>query len=250
MPFGRRLRFSMGLGRFLECRLLVVRHFRILILQLGQIRRSRLSIKLVEKPVISRVLLEAGNLALLVIHVAEYDRVRRTYGLTCGYYFSVTDRASILLCLDTCRRNSLRTVRALLHDTAAADRNLRIAHQLVLRRVPILIQHEVESTNFVRAVVRAVPGSNAAVVHHVVEALSTVDRGSHGTNNFAWSLFALLTENRLEVRSVRMAQIVTGEVRVNSHPVHFAASLDLLPSDDRNVIFGLAREDASVATDT
>ena len=139
------------------------------------------------------IFLGLGDLAVRVVHVAESDRIRRTSRLTSRYDLAITDLTAVFFSLDPGHRDSLRTVRTFLHDAAAADRHFRITHQLVLRRVPILIKEEVETSDLIRTVVRAITCSDTAVVNHVVKALGTVNRSMHRTHNLARSLFALLT---------------------------------------------------------
>ena len=71
----------------------------------------------------------------------------------------------------------------------------------------------------------------------------------HRANHFTGRLFALLAKDRLKIRAVGFTQIVTREISVDPEPVHFAASLDLLLADHRDVIFRLAGYDARIAAD-
>ena len=84
---------------------------------------------------------------------------------------AVANRPAVLLSLDPGRSDPLRAVGALFHHTTAANCDLRVTHQLVLRRVPILVKQEVKPANLVRAVVRTVTRADAAVVDHVVKTL-------------------------------------------------------------------------------
>ena len=116
---------------------------------------------------------------------------------------------------------------------------------LRLRRVPILIQQEVEPAHLVRAVVRAVARADAAVVDHVVQAFVVVDGRGHRADHLARRVLALLAGHRLVI-GVGVLE-VAGVVAVDPQPVHLAAVEDLLLADHRNVVLGLAGDDAGVA---
>ena len=106
----------------------------------------------------------------------------------------------------------LHAVRALLHDAAHADRDVGVLHHLArapgmplgperaqveavqLAHVPI---EEVEAAHLVRAVVRAVPGADAAVVRHDVEPLGVVHGGVDRADRLARRLLALHAGDRL-----------------------------------------------------
>ena len=94
--------------------------------------------------------------------------------------------------------DALHAVRALLHDAARAHRDVGILRQLedvgrVLREV-----EEVEPPHLVRAVVRAVAGADAAVVHHHVQALAVVHGRRHRADLLARRVLALLAGHGLE----------------------------------------------------
>ena len=115
---------------------------------------------------------------------------------------------------------------------------------------------EIEPPHLVRAVVRAIPRADAAVVDHVVEPLGAVHRRADGTDQFARSVLALHAGDGLEesadcVRSSR--GLFVGDrlfvVAIDADPVHFAAAHHLLFADDRDVVLRLAGDDARVAAD-
>ena len=89
---------------------------------------------------------------------------------------------SSLFRLDAMLIDALHAVRALFHHAAAAHGDIRIAHHLELRRVPILEQKEVEAPHFVGTVVGAIPRAHAAVVNHVVQAFGAVRGRAHRAN--------------------------------------------------------------------
>ena len=68
--------------------------------------------------------------------------------------------------------NALHAVRALFHDAAHADGDVRVVHASSATSVVVLVPvQEVEPANLVGTVVRAVARADAAVVDHVVQAL-------------------------------------------------------------------------------
>src|SRR5688500_2256882 len=99
----------------------VIRHFLVPVLQLRQVGRPRLRVQLIEQTVVAVVLFGLVDPAVMVVQIAEYDRVGRASGLARGYDLAVCDRPSVLLRLDTRRRYALGAVGALFHHTAAAN---------------------------------------------------------------------------------------------------------------------------------
>ncbi len=143
--------------------------------------------------------------------------------------------------------DALHAVGAFLHDAAAADGHVRIAHELELGRLPVLEEQEVESPHLIGTVIRAVARADAAVVDHVVQAFARVNGRLYRTNKLAGRVFALHARDRLE----ETLGIVTRPVviSVDAQPVHVAALERLLFADDRNIVFRLAGDDAVVASD-
>src|SRR5258708_3211704 len=86
---------------------------------------------------------------------------------------------------DLDRIDSLNTISALLHDPTASNRDIGIPQHLEAGCREVGIEKEIESPNFVRTVVRAIPSADTAVVHHVIQALNTVRSRSHWANQFA-----------------------------------------------------------------
>src|SRR5204862_6822011 len=107
--------------------------------------------------------------AARVVEIAKHDRVRRTRLLARRLNLAVADRPIVLYRFDSRAVDPLHAVRALLHHAAAADADVGIASKLQARRVPVLVEEKIESPYLVRAVVRAVPRPDTAVVHHVVQ---------------------------------------------------------------------------------
>src|SRR4030095_3082736 len=197
--------------------------------------------------VVARIRLGPCHPALGVVHVAEGDRLRRTDLLARRADLTVAERAALAARVDAPAVYALQAVRALLHDAAAPHRHVGIALQLEALGRPVGEEEEVEAPHLVGAVVRAVAGADAAVVDHDVQAFAVVHGRVHRTHDLAWGPLAMLAEHRLEVRigRVELARVVA----VQPDPLHLAAVRDLLASDDRDVVLGLAGDDARVAPD-
>src|SRR5262249_13916346 len=140
------------------------------------------------------------NPAVGVVDVAENDRLGRAGLLARGLQRAIVNFLFGSLGIDAALVDALHTVRALLHDAAAAHADVGISHHLVLRSVPVLEEQEVEAPYLVRAIIGAVARADAAVVHHIVQAFSAVQGGANRANQFAGRVFALHTWNRLEER--------------------------------------------------
>src|SRR5262249_23485194 len=138
-------------------------------------------------------------------------------------------------------------VGALFHDAAAAHGHVRVSTELQARRVPVLVQQKVETAHFVRAVVRAVPRADAAVVDHVVQTFVAVNGGAHGADDLARRVLALHARNGLEI-GLRIRDRTT-VIGVDPDPMHLTSAQHLVLADDRDVVLGLTADDAGVATD-
>src|SRR3984893_10252070 len=104
----------------------------------------------------------------------------------------------------------------------------------------------VESAHFVGAIIRTEPGPDAAVVDHHIEPLGIVHGRTYRTDDLARRLLAVHAQDRLEIAvwGVGTAFVVT----INGQPVHLALANHLLFADDGNIVFGLAGDNASIAT--
>ena len=101
--------------------------------------------------------------------------------------------------VDLRRVDPLHAVGALLHHAAAAHGDVGVAPQLQARRVPVLIEQEVEAADLVGTVVRAVARADAAVVDHVVQPFVAVHRRADRADDLARRVLALHARHRLEV---------------------------------------------------
>src|SRR5262249_39937918 len=139
-----------------------------------QIRRPRPGVELADERVVALFGFELRDAAARIVEVAEHDRVSRARLLTRRLDLAVGYPAVPLLRFDLCGVDALHAVGAFLHHAAAANRDVGIPTELQARRVPVLIEKEVEASDFVRAVVGAVARTDTAVVHHVVQPLVAV----------------------------------------------------------------------------
>jgi hypothetical protein len=175
----------------------------------------------------------------------------------------------LILVLNLGRRDALHAERTFLHDAAHTHGDFRIelhAHQDVWTSLNIifwlhgkrttllahgfapLIIKEVETTNFVWAIVAAIARANAAVVHHAVDAVGVMHGCGNGTHLLAWRIFTVHARHRLNGESIGLGGVGPAEISIDSNPEHFAATLDLVLAHDWNIIFRLARRDARAAT--
>src|SRR4029077_17333254 len=112
----------------------------------------------------------------------------------------------------------------------------------------------IKAPHFVGAVVRAKSRADAAVVSHHIEPVLAMNGRVDWANRFTWRVLAMLAGHRLEhhlgmlrpVATVLVERLAAGVVTINTEPVHDAAMRDLQFSNNRNVVFRLAGNHASV----
>src|SRR4051812_26090243 len=215
---------------------------------LGQVGRSRPRVQIFKQPVVALELLHLRDARFRIVEIAKDDRVGRAGRGAGGDHFTVLDAAVLALGVDARVVDALDAVGALFHHAAAADGHVRVAQRLEARRLPILIEEEVEAPHLVWAVVRAVARADAAVVDHVVQAFRAMRRRADGADQLARRGLALHAGDRLVIRLDRIGVLrVTLEVVVDADPVHLAPAIHLLLADDRDVVLGLARDGAGAA---
>src|SRR5262249_8505577 len=102
------------------------------------------------------------------------------------------------------------------------------------------------AAHLVRAVVRAIARADAAVVDLIVQPFGAVHRRDHRADQFARRFLALHAGAGLEAGfgMINPTRVITG----NAQPVHLAPMHRLFFADDWDVVFGLARDDAGVAS--
>src|SRR6266851_798378 len=139
------------------------------VLDLGQVGGARARVQLAHQRVVAVLRLQPRDRAGRVVHVPEHDGLRRADGLAGGLDLPVADPAPFVVGGDARLLDALHAVRALLHDPPAAHAHVGVPLQLEALRVPVLVEQEVEAPHLVRAVVRAVPGADAAVIDLLVQ---------------------------------------------------------------------------------
>src|SRR5208282_4981246 len=205
-----------------------------------------------QQPVVTVERLELRHPAVWIVDVAEDDRVGRTGLLAGSLQRAVFDFELAILAnrrdfsVNAVLGDALHAVGALFHDAAAAHADVGIAHQLVLRSLPVLEQQKVEAAHLVRTVVRAIARADAAVVDLVVQAFAAMDGRAHRTYQFAGRILALHARHRLEMGPGGVA--VSLIVGIDPNPVHVAAFHHLLFADHGDVVLRLAGDDAVIAT--
>src|ERR1700730_2703348 len=138
-------------------------------------------------------------MAVGIVDIAEGDCVRWTRLLARGLQFAVLDLAILALRVDPMLGDALHTIGTFFHDAAAAHGHIRIAHHLILRRLPILKEQEIEAPHLVWTVIGTVARAHAAVVDHVIEAFGAVYGRAYGTDHFARGVLTLHARDGLEV---------------------------------------------------
>src|SRR5207247_6237066 len=134
-------------------------------------------------------------------------------------------------------------------------KDVQCADDLSLADWSLVVIEIIKPPHLVRAVVRTKTRADAAVVSHHIEPVLAVNGRIDRANSFAWRVLAMLAWHRLEhhlgmlrpVAAILIERLATGVITVNTKPVHDAAMRDLQFSDNRNVVFRLAGDHASVA---
>ena len=140
--------------------------------------------------------------------------------------------------------NSLHAERALFHDTFGANGDIRV--QILSVRVVDIAFPEVEETHMVRTIVGAVARSNAAVVDLNIQALLVVVRSVHRAHGLTGGIVAVLAEHRQEARLY--IGVFTFPIALYANPVHRALLQYNVLKVERDVVFRMASDDASLAT--
>src|ERR1051326_7924973 len=121
------------------------------------------------------MLLQPSHFALRIIQVSKYDRLSRASLLASGDDFPVTDAPILLFRSDPRPADALNAVSAFFHRATPADGHIRVEHRLDAGRVVVRVLIEVESPNFVRAIVRTKTRPDTAIVHLKVQPFVIVD---------------------------------------------------------------------------
>src|ERR1700690_4422246 len=125
--------------------------FRVGVANLSQIGGARPGIQVGQQPVIEIQRLELRHPAVGIVDVAKDNRIGRA-GLLAGRLQGSVFNLELAIFAHRRRfgvnamlGNALHAIRALFHDAAAAHGDVGIAHQLILRSLPVLEQQEVET---------------------------------------------------------------------------------------------------------
>src|SRR4030095_13633765 len=143
--------------------------------------------------------------------------------------------------------DTLDAISALFHHASIANRHVRVIEQLQLRNVPLGVPKKIEPANLVWTVVRAISGAHTSVVGHLVDSLAAVRSGCHWAYELTRCVLAVLAEHRLKIDVWILWNAFA--VRVDAQPMHLAAIADLAFTDDRNIVLGLACDDARITSD-
>ena len=210
-----------------------------------QVDRARAGADLVQQIVATRVGVKLRHLGVRVVQRTEHDRARRAALLAGGLQLTVEDDPPLDAGGDALALDALHAVRALLHDAARADGDVRVHPHLARGRVVRDVVEVVEAPHLVGAVVAAVAGADAAVVDHLVQALVAVDGGVDRADVFAGRRLAVHTRERLHdhLGILERSRVVA----VDADPVHLAALVDVLLADGGDVVLRLAGDDAGAA---
>src|SRR5581483_1832281 len=214
---------------------------RVGIVDAFEVARAWLGTGVFERGKRARIVAQSGDAGTLVVDVAEDDRAGRTCLFARRLDLAVRDRSTFDPRVDPGAAGSLHAVGALLHHAARPDGDVGIVRE-VLDRLFVLVKVEpVEAAHLVRAVVRAKARADAALVGHLIEPVARVGRRVDRAHVFARRFLAVLAEHRLELDALVHA------IRVDAKPVHRPAFEDAVATDGRNVVLGLARDDARAA---
>ena len=171
--------------------------------------------------------------------------------------------------------NSLHTESAFLHDSAHTNANVRVFLHLVqfvdARRsqrafikmtfLTFIVIKKIEAANFIWAVVGTVTCANTSIVSHCVQALFILDGCINWANRLTGSLIALLAHHAMKaylyiiwdlhlIRFPIFSVSIVGKISVNSHPMHFPSTKNLILAHNRNVVFTLTGDYAGVTANT
>ena len=238
-------RFHLVFLRLADGRL--VRQGRIAVLDLGQIGRARTHVQLSEHGIVQRLPLEFPHPAPRRVQVPKDNCLGRTSLLAGRLDFSVPDPPVLFLRGNARRGNALDTIGAFFHHPAPAHGDFGVVHRLEIRRLIVGVTEEIKTSYFVGTVVGAKPRSDATLVNLHVQSLAVVDRRLHRADQFAGRMFAMHARHRrvVERRVVQAAAVIS----IHANPVHFAVLMDLLFTDDGDVVFHFTGDHAGVAAD-
>ena len=144
---------------------------------------------------------------------------------------------------DFAAADTLHAKRAPLHNAAGADGHIRI--KLVAHSLRPLGFPPVEEPDLVGAVIGAVAGADAAVVDLDVHPFVVVISGVDWADGFAGGVFAVLAHNG--DKAGLDVGVLAFPIPLDADPFVGAGLLKGLLGVDRQVVFGLASDDAGLA---
>src|SRR5690606_32203003 len=213
----------------------------------GEVGRAWLGVELAEQCVTPRVLLAPANLAAWIVDVAKNDCPSWAGLLTSRHHIAVANWPFVHSRRNTRCTDPLHTIGAFLDHASPACSDVRIMDLVRSLGRPLVIVEPIETPNFVGAVVRACPRADTPAVDHLIEPFAGVHRRVHRANNFTRRFFAMHAKHGLEERLGLVC--ASSVVSVDAQPVHLASTGDLFRPDDRHIVFGLAGDNACIATE-
>lgn len=239
-----------------------------------KVQGPRSIVQFFEHRVGTRVGVCLGDIAFEIVQVTKLDGLGWTGILTSGSDFVGTNLAMLDLGLNFSGLNALNAVGAFLHYTTTANGDFRVHHQVLQFSVTfgnlvgtgvlkesfcIAVVEEVKSTHLIRTVVTAVSSTDAAVINHVVKPFVAVHRCGDRADGFAWSILTVVTSDwlvhNLNFIRHRFSFVVISKsigvfdveivaiVAINSHPMHFSATPNIVFTNDWNVVLSLTSDD-------
>src|SRR3972149_2749014 len=188
----------------------------------------------------------AGQLAnptSRVIEITEDQRARWASLDTGRLNLTIARFAPLGLCLDLDPADALDAEGALLHDPARPGGDVRV--ELFGQRPGKLRPEPIVGAHFVGTGVATEARPDTAVVDLGVQPFRIVVGGKYRADRLAWRLGALLAHQRHEARlDVRVLPL---PVALDNDPVHPAPIGRLLFADDRDVVLGVAGDEACLA---
>src|SRR6202000_482438 len=192
------------------------------------------------------------HIGFFKVEIAEMNRACRTGRLTGGNHLAVRDWTIFLFGGPGGAADALEAIIALLHDAAAARRDVGIVLRLQCRAftgvgLTIGIGEIIEAPYLVRAIGLAKARADAAVIRLDVQAFMIVHGCLYCAHRLAWRQFAMHARHRLEAATRH--GLLGEHVAIDPQPVHVATLQNLIPPNDRNVVFRLTSDNAGIATD-
>ncbi len=197
-----------------------------------------------QERVVTVVLLQLGDFAVFVVEVAKYKGVSRTSLRASCLNLAINHFTVLAFGVPDASSDALDTEGALLHDSAASNRDVGV--QMVAERLGPNWLPVVEETHDIWATVGTVPSADATVVYLNVQAFVAVVRRKYRAYRLARRVFAVLAHDRdepcLDVREFAFP------VAFHADPRHDPRTLKAVLKVQRNVVLGLTGQDTRLTT--